>query len=322
MPVAKAPAAPTYSGSRSRWPTSTATRPRGSKPAGHQHQPGGGAGHHAGRAGEGPQVEQLTVHDGGEHQRGDRRRRRRPGRPARRAGRPTTGSATGRPSSASATTSRAASTCSRASACRGAFGHRSVKPGQRPGHPQRALEHRLGDGAGADRLAFVVVPLQGGAGHRGAQADLGRDLATVAAQRAVPQRLVDPLAGLLDGGGDVGEREQRARAGRWSPRHASDPAARTGRHPPGGRPGPPGAPTCPAGGSAHRPGRDRPVTAKISASGRRVRADQVGAGRRGWAVGRAGRPLARRPAPGARSKPGLTSCQVGDAGHPTRGVTA
>ena len=130
MPVAKAPAAPTYSGSRSRWPTSTATRPRGSKPAGDQGQPGGGPGHHAGRPGERAQRQQLAVHDGGQHQRRDRGAAGdQPGQ-SRPAGRATTGSATGPPQlGVRRTTSRAASTCSRASTWRGAFGQRSLSPG-------------------------------------------------------------------------------------------------------------------------------------------------------------------------------------------------
>ncbi|GAB3964907.1 hypothetical protein GCM10027615_08610 [Plantactinospora veratri] len=71
------------------------------------------------------------------------------------------------------------------------------------------MQHGVGHGARADRLALVGVPLEGGAGHRGPEAYLGRDLAAVPAQRAVPQRLVDPLAGPVDGGRDVGEVQQR-----------------------------------------------------------------------------------------------------------------
>jgi len=56
----------------------------------------------------------------------------------------------------------------------------------------------------------VAVPLQSGAGHGGPQADLGRHPTPVSTQRAVPQCLVDPLARQVNGGRDVGQREQRS----------------------------------------------------------------------------------------------------------------
>ncbi len=92
----------------------------------------------------------------------------------------------------------------------GCPGPQVAEPGQRPGHPQRALEHRVGDRAGAYLLAVVVPAFERGAGHGRAEADLRGDLAALAAQRAVPVGLVDPVAGPFDGGRDVGEREQRS----------------------------------------------------------------------------------------------------------------
>ena len=100
-----------------------------------------------------------------------------------------------------------------------------MQPGQHlPGRPRPEVDqagrappatrrapctHRVGDGAGAYRLTVVDAALERGAGDRGTQADLGRDLATVAAQRPVPHRGVDRVAGRGQRGPDVGEVEQR-----------------------------------------------------------------------------------------------------------------
>ena len=139
--------------------------------------------------------QQLAVHHGGQHQRRRPSCRRRPAPASASSRAATTGSVTGRPSSASGTTSRAASTCSLASTCRGARGQSSASPASAPA--TRSAPWSTGSVTVPARTASrsYGVPLQRGAGHRGPQADLGRDLAAVPAQRAVPQRLVDPLAG-------------------------------------------------------------------------------------------------------------------------------
>ena len=182
--------------------------PAGVEPGGDQHQPGGGAGHHPGRAGERAQVQQLAVDDGGQHQRwhpgaaGDQggqaveagRDHRVGDRPAQfLLGHHVAGGEDVQPGHH----------------LPGCLGPEVAQSGQRPGDPERALEHRVGDGPGAYLLAVVDAALQRGAGHCRAETDLGGDLAALAAQRAVPVGQVDPLAGLLAGGGDVGEREQR-----------------------------------------------------------------------------------------------------------------
>ena len=103
--------------------------------------------------GERAQRQQLAVHDGGAQQRrgAGRRRRTRPASASSRAG----AASRGRPRSSSGTTPRAASTCSRASTCRGARGHRSTRPPSALGDPQRALQDRIGDRAGAHVLQVV-----------------------------------------------------------------------------------------------------------------------------------------------------------------------
>ena len=187
------PPRPTYSGSRARCPTSGASRPRGSKPVGDQREPGGGPGHHPVRPGERAQRQQLAVHDRGPQQR--RRRRSAPAtQPAQRV-------------EPGADRRRRSGPAQRRPRARTPAGGQHVQPGEHL--PRRALpQRRPGRAAPARpaarpaRTGSVTVPartssrsyavaLQRGAGHRGAQADLGRDLAAVPAQRAVPQRGVD-----------------------------------------------------------------------------------------------------------------------------------
>ena len=81
--------------------------------------------------------------------------------------------------------------------------------GQALGDPQGALQDRVGHRSRAYLLQVVPRALQRRAGHRGAQAGLGRDRTAVPAQGAMPQRGVDASARLVEGGRDVGEVEQR-----------------------------------------------------------------------------------------------------------------
>ena len=210
--------------------------------------------------------------------------RRRPGRPARPAGWRPPGRPTGPAQLGLGHDVPGGQDVQPGEHLAGRLGHRSAQAGQRPGDPQRPLDHRVGDGAGPDRLALVHVPLQRGAGHRGAQADLGGDLAAVPAQRAVPQRLVDRVAGRSTAGGDVGERRAAGRAGRSVTlprvtRPGTDAGRRTGRN-----------------GDRHGP----------RSAGERVRGDAARARTR--ALGR----LSPTPSPGR-----LASLVHRDAGHPT-----
>ena len=271
VPVAKAPAAPTYSGSRARWPTSTREQAARVEAAGHQGQPGGGPRHHAGRPGErraapaARRARRRRSSSGGDppcRRRTSAGERVEPGRRRRRpAGRARLG--------------------------HDAPGGQHVQPGQHlPGRPrpQRrpARRARRRPAARPGRTGSVTVPartssrsyrvaLQRGAGHRGPQADLGRDLAAVPAQRAVPQRRVDPLAGAVDGGGDVGEVEQRGeriavtRSTRSRHRRRAARSARKWQDSSRStEPRPAGAPD--AAGAPSRPRRPSPGTGPLLAS--------------------------------------------------------
>ena len=221
---------------------STATRPARVQAGGEQREPGGGPGDHAGRPGEGAQRQQLAVHDGGQHQRGDlgaagdqAGQGVEPGRDHRVGHRPAQ-------LGFAATTSRAASTCSRASAWRGAFGQRSLSPGSAPATRSAPWSDGVGDGAGPDRLALVGRP------SRAALATAERRLTSAATwppwRRSARWRSAwsTRSRAALDGGGDVGEREQRGERIGGHPVTLATRPARPG-HPPATRPGPPAAPS-------------------------------------------------------------------------------
>ena len=85
------------------------------------------------------------------------------------------------------------------------------------------MDDRVGDQAVADRLEVVSVAFERGAGHGGAQADLGRHRTAGAAERPVAQRAVDGRAGSFERGCDVLEVEQ------WRERVLRHPTTVAGR---------------------------------------------------------------------------------------------
>ena len=172
-----------------------------------QGEPGRGAGHHTGRPGERAQRDQLGVHDRGQQQRrgvlvaGDQAGQRvDPVGAGGRAG----------PGRRRVRRRAAASTCSLARTWRGARGQRSTRPPTPSATRSAPCTHRVGDRAAAYVVEVVAVTLERGAGDRRPQAGLGGDLPAVPAQRAMPQRGVDPVAGRGQGGRDIGEVEQRS----------------------------------------------------------------------------------------------------------------